>query len=163
MHTIKTRSLLKTDWARVTQIYTEGIETQIATFETNIPTWEKWNNKNDPTCRLVAEINKHIVGFIAISKISNRNVYSGVAEVSLYVSKANRGQKVGETLLNELIRVSEKKGFWTLQANIFSQNKASIKLFEKCGFRIVGFREKIGKLNQNWHNNNLLERRSKLI
>ncbi len=111
----------------------------------------------------VSLIYEEIAGFIVLSKTSNRNVYRGVAEVSLYVSKTYRRQKVGKTLLNEIIKESEKEGFWTLQASIFSQNKASIDLFKKCDFRIVGFREKIGQLNLKWYDNYLMEKRSKLV
>jgi len=154
---------LKADWSYVSKIYLEGIQTEMATFETQVPSWEKWDEKYIHTCRLIAEINEEVTGFIVLSKISKRNVYNGVAEVSIYISEMFQKQKIGQTLLNSLITESEKKGFWTLQANIFPQNKASINLFLKCGFRKVGLREKIGKLNQKWYDNYLLERRSELI
>lgn len=163
MPLIKTRPLLEADWPAVSKIYGEGIETKIATFETTVPSWDKWNTKYSPKCRLVAEIKDKVIGFIVLSKVSDRDVYKGVAEVSLYISKAYWGQQVGQTLLNELINKSEKEGFWTLQANIFSQNQASINLFLKCGFRIIGTREKIGKRNNKWFDNQLLERRSEII
>lgn len=160
---IVVRALNKTDWQAVSKIYAEGIATGIATFETDVPSWELWNEKYIDDCRLVAELNKEVVGFAVLSQVSKRKVYSGVAEVSVYVSSNHRGHKIGETLLNQLIKASEAHGFWTLQANIFSENTASINLHNKCGFRLVGIREKIGKLHGKWHDNHLLERRSIVI
>lgn len=160
---IVARALNKTDWQAVSKIYAEGIATSIATFETDVPSWELWNEKYIDVCRLVAELNKEVVGFAVLSQVSKRKVYSGVAEVSVYVSSNHRGHKIGETLLNQLIKASEAYGFWTLQANIFSENTASINLHNKCGFRLVGIREKIGKLHGKWHDNHLLERRSIVI
>lgn len=160
---IVVRELLKTDWNAVSKIYGEGIVTGIATFETEVPDWELWNEKYINVCRFVAELNKEVVGFAVLSQVSKRKVYSGVAEVSVYVLTNHRRHKIGETLLKQLILVSETLGFWTLQANIFSENIASINLHKKCGFRIVGIREKIGMLHGKWHDNHLLERRSNLI
>jgi len=160
---IVVRELLKTDWNAVSKIYGEGIVTGIATFETEVPDWELWNEKYINVCRFVAELNKEVVGFAVLSQVSKRKVYSGVAEVSVYVLTNLRRHKIGETLLKQLILVSETLGFWTLQANIFSENIASINLHKKCGFRIVGIREKIGMLHGKWHDNHLLERRSNLI
>jgi len=157
------RHLTSKDWAAVSKIYTEGIATGLATFETAVPTWEHWNDKYIQSCRLVALIENSVVGFAMLSKVSNREVYRGVAEVSVYVDQENRGQHIGEFLLRRLIKESEANGFWTLQAGIFSKNIASIALHEKCGFRIVGVREKIGQLNGIWHDNLLLERRSEKI
>ena len=160
---IVVRPLLKTDWQSVSKIYDEGIATGIATFETEVPTWELWNEKYIEHCRIVAELDREVVGFAVLSQVSKRKVYKGVAEVSVYVSNSHKGQHVGETLLNHLIKESEANGFWTLQAAIFSENKASIKLHEKCGFRVVGVREKIGKFKSKWHDNHFLERRSEII
>ncbi len=160
---IVVRELLKTDWNAVSKIYAEGIATGIATFETEVPEWELWNEKYINVCRFVAELNNEVVGFTVLSQVSIRKVYKGVAEVSVYVSTNHRGHKIGETLLKQLINASEYHGFWTLQANIFSENTASINLHKKCGFRIVGIREKIGMLHGKWHDNHLLERRSNLI
>ena len=159
---IVVRPLLKTDWQSVSKIYEEGIDTGIATFETEVPTWELWNEKYIEHCRIVAELDCEVVGFAVLSQVSKRAVYKGVAEVSVYVSTNHRRKNIGETLLTQLIKESESKGFWTLQAVIFSENKASIKLHEKCRFRVVGVREKIGKLQGKWHDNYLLERRSNL-
>ncbi len=154
---------MDSDWASVSKIYAEGIKTGMATFETEVPSWERWNNKYVPSCRLVAELNGDVVGFAVLSKASNRKVYKGVAEVSVYVSESHRGMRIGTTLLNRLIEDSEANGFWTLQAGIFSKNIASINLHVRCGFRIVGVREKIGRIDNKWHDNHFLERRSKKI
>jgi len=160
---IAVRSLLISDWPTVSKIYAEGIATGVATFETEVPSWEDWTIKYIDTCRLVAEINNHVVGFIVLSSVSNRTVYKGVAEVSVYIANPFRNKSIGKTLLMGLIRKSESYGFWTLQAGIFSNNKASIHLFENCGFRIVGIREKTGMLKNRWFDNYFLERRSKSI
>lgn len=157
---IAVRPLAKVDWEAVSIIYKEGIATGIATFETEVPSWKEWNEKYTDHCRIVAELDNDVVGFAVLSLISKRKVYKGVAEVSVYVSERHRGKRIGETLLNHLIRESERHGFWTLQASIFSENISSIHLHEKCGFRIVGIREKIGMLHGKWHDNFLLERRS---
>ena len=160
---IVVRTLLIKDWTTVAKIYAEGIATGIATFETEIPSWEDWTTKYIDTCRIVAEINNQVVGFAVLTSVSKRKVYKGVAEVSVYIAEAYRNQTIGKTLLIALIKKSETQGFWTLQAGIFSENKASIHLFENCGFRVVGIREKIGMLNNKWFDNHFLERRSKSI
>ncbi|MGM5468993.1 GNAT family N-acetyltransferase [Flavobacteriaceae bacterium LMO-SS05] len=160
---IVVRSLVKSDWEAVSKIYKEGISTGFATFETEVPSWKLWNNKYIEHCRIVAELNHDVAGFAVLSPVSKREVYKGVAEVSVYVSDQKKGLHIGETLLNHLIKESEASGFWTLQASIFSENVASLRLHEKCGFRVVGVREKIGKLHGKWHDNHVLERRSKSI
>jgi phosphinothricin acetyltransferase len=157
------RPFLEQDWDSVSRIYTEGIATGIASFETKVPHWDEWNQKHISSCRLVAEVDSLVVGFTVISQVSNREVYKGVAEVTLYISESHRGKQIGETLLNQLIIESEANGFWTLNAAIFSENIASINLHKKCGFRIVGLREKLGQRYGKWHDNYLLERRSKKI
>lgn len=160
---IVVRPLIKEDWVSVSRIYADGIATGIATFETEIPNWEIWHSKYVDSCRIVATINKEIVGFAALSLVSKRHVYRGVAEVTLYVDKDFRNNGIGKILLDELIKQSETNGFWTLQAGIFSENIASINLHIKCGFRIVGVKEKIGQLKGKWYDNHFLERRSKII
>ncbi len=160
MNSLVIRPLMNTDWESVSRIYEEGIRTGIATFETEVPNWEQWNKKHVSSCRLVAELNGDVVGFAALSKVSNRKVYKGVAEVSVYVSEKHRGQHIGVTLLKQLIEDSETNGFWTLQAGVFSENSASINLHMQCGFRIVGIREKIGRRDDEWYDNHFLERRS---
>lgn len=160
---IAVRPLLSNDWDSVSKIYKEGIATGVATFETECPSWENWTNKYFETCRIVAVYQDLVVGFGVLSPVSKRLVYKGVAEVSVYVSEDYRGKNIGELLLKTLIKESEQKGFWTLQAGIFSENKASINLHLKCGFRIVGVREKIGKLKGKWYDNHFLERRSEIV
>ena len=157
------RPLQPDDWNAVAAIYKEGIETGMATFETAVPDWDTWNIKYIETCRLVAEVEGRITGFAVLSPVSKRQVYKGVAEVSVYVAKRFWGQGIGEALLRQLITESETHGFWTLQAAIFSENIASISMHEKCGFRVVGVRKKIGQLHGKWHDNHFLERRSKTI
>jgi phosphinothricin acetyltransferase len=160
---IAVRPFVKEDWSLVSKIYEDGISTGIATFETEVPDYETWNKKYIESCRIVATQNEKIVGFAVLSLVSHRYVYRGVAEVTLYVDKDYRGNGIGKILLIELINQSEAKGFWTLHASIFSENLASINLHKKCGFRIVGIKEKIGQLNGKWHDNHFLERRSKII
>jgi L-amino acid N-acyltransferase YncA len=160
---LKIRAFKKQDWASVSEIYAEGIVTGIATFETEVPSFDVWDEKFIKRCRLVSEINNEVVGFAVLSQVSKRDVYKGVAEVTVYISESHRGKGVGKQLLMALIVASEKDHFWTLQAGIFSTNKPSIQLHENCGFRIVGIREKIGQLHGIWYDNILMERRSKII
>ena len=157
---LEIRAFNKQDWASVSKIYAEGIATGVATFETKVPSFNVWDEKFIKQCRLVAEVNSKIVGFAVLSQVSKREVYKGVAEVTVYVATNERGKGIGKRLLETLVIESEKKGFWTLQAGIFSANKASIELHKKCGFRVVGIREKIGKRDGKWHDNHFLERRS---
>lgn len=157
------RAFSRSDYPAVASIYAEGIATGIATFETQVPDWDTWNDKYIDTCRIVAVIEDQVVGFGVLSQVSKREVYKGVAEVSVYVANSHQGHGIGETILKALIDESEANDYWTLQAGIFSENTASIKLHEKCGFRVVGIREKIGKANGKWHDNHFLERRSKII
>ncbi len=163
MITFSIRPFNKEDWISVSKIYSEGINSGIATFETQVPTWEQWNQKYISSCRIVAISNSEVVGFGVLSLVSKRDVYKGVAEVSVYVASSFKGQHIGEALLKQLINESEENGFWTLQAVIFSENIASIALHKKCGFRVVGTREKIGQLQGKWHDNYFLERRSKVF
>jgi L-amino acid N-acyltransferase YncA len=154
------RPMIKTDWSQVAEIYKQGIDTSNATFETQVPSWEEWDSSHIKSCRIVAQIENNIIGWAALVPISTRKVYSGVGEVSIYISNKYQGLKIGSTLLNQLIEDSERNGFWTLQAVIFPQNKSSIKLHQNHGFRIVGYREKIGQMNGMWRDTLLLERRS---
>jgi L-amino acid N-acyltransferase YncA len=149
------------DWTSVSEIYAQGIATGIATFETKVPSYDVWNEKFIKTCRLVAVDGKKVVGFAVLSQVSKREVYKGVAEVTIYIEESQRGKGIGKQLLDALVFESEKERFWTLQAGIFAENKASIRLHKNCGFRIVGLREKMGKRNGIWHDNVLMERRSK--
>lgn len=148
------------DWETVAEIYKQGVDTGNATFQQEIPTWDAWNDAHLKTCRLIATINKEIAGWAALSPISERCIYAGVAEVSVYVSDKHKGKRVGTKLLESLIKASEKEQIWTLQAGIFPENIASISLHNKLGFRVVGVREKIGKLNGVWRDTVVLEKRS---
>lgn len=151
------------DWTRVSEIYQEGIDTKQATFETNVPTWERWNESHLLDARLLATLDERIVGWAALSSVSARPVYAGVAEVSLYVAAEARGHGVGKRLLGALIRESEQIDLWTLQAVTFKENIASIALHKRCGFREVGVREKIARLDGVWRDTVLLERRSREV
>lgn len=155
--------LEKKHFNAVAAIYSDGLATGIATFETEIPRWEDWNEKFLPCCRFVAVVDNIVAGWCALSAVSKRAVYRGVAEDTIYVAKAFQGRGIGKKLLQHLIETSESEGFWTLQAAIFPQNIKSIKLHEDCGFRIIGFREKIAMRDGNWYDNIIMERRSKLI
>lgn len=159
---ITTRPLLPADWPMVKAIYESGIATGNATFETNAPSWESWDAAHLPSGRFVAAQSTEICGWAALSAVSKRSVYAGVAEVSLYVADKHRNKGIGLLLLEKLIDESEQSGFWTLQAGIFPENKASLHLHKKAGFRVVGYREKIGQMNGVWRDTLLLERRSKI-
>ena len=151
------------DWEYVSRIYRLGINTGIATFEKEIPSWNTWDTAHLKSCRLIAEYDNKIVGWAALSPVSDRCVYGGVAEVSVYVDISYNNKGIGTRLLQELIIQSETNGIWSLQSGIFPENKASIHLHKKLGFREVGFREKIGKKDGVWHDNVILEKRSKTI
>ena len=157
------RNMLPTDWQSVKIIYESGIATGVATFETSAPTWEIWNIGHLQFVRFVATIENELVGWTALSPVSSRCVYGGVAEISVYVSETHRCKGVGKRLLNNLIRNSEQNGIWTLQAGIFTDNIASVKLHESVGFRVIGHREKIGKLKDKWKDTFILERRSQVV
>jgi L-amino acid N-acyltransferase YncA len=144
-------------------IYKQGIDTGIATFQTDVPTWENWNNSHLIFGRIGAFEHNQLIGWASLSPVSSRCVYSGVAEVSVYIHEAHRNKGVGKLLLNELICESEQNNIWTLQSGIFPENKKSIQLHVSCGFRIIGTREKIGFKNGIWYDNLILERRSKII
>lgn len=150
-------------YGEVAQIYADGQATGIATFETTVPTWEAFDAKFLTKGRLVGLDTDRVVAWCALTAVSKRSVYQGVAETTLYVAKDCRSKGYGRLLLDYLVEDSERNGFWTLQARIFPQNTASIKLHEKCGFRIVGVREKIGQRNGIWYDNVEMERRSKIL
>ncbi|MFY9608138.1 MAG: N-acetyltransferase family protein [Blastocatellia bacterium] len=152
--------LLPKDWEQVRSIYLEGIATGNATFETDAPGWETWNGNHLSFGRLAARDGDSVIGWAALSAVSSRRAYAGVAEVSVYVAASARGRGIGRLLLVSLIKEAEENGLWTLQAGIFPQNTASIDLHKTCGFREVGRRERIGKLNGVWRDVVLLERRS---
>src|ERR1700743_2017955 len=137
-------------WPRVKAIYEEGIATGDATFQTEAPDWEEWDRSHLGHSRLVAMADGAVIGWAALTPVSGRCVYGGVGEVSVYVASGHRGQKVGEGLLRALIDSSEKNNIWTLQAGIFPENGASRKIHAHCGFRTVGYREKIGRQHGRW-------------
>jgi len=148
------------DWDAVRAIYLEGIATRNATFEQSAPDWEAWDRGHLTCCRLVARIGGEVLGWTALSPVSNRRVYAGVAEFSIYVAERARGRGIGTALLKALIEASEREGIWTLQSGIFPENAASLELCRRCGFRIVGTRERIGSMDGRWRDVVLLERRS---
>jgi phosphinothricin acetyltransferase len=150
------------DWPEVKAIYEEGIATGDATFETKVPEWQQWDKNHLPQCRLVAKTANKVTGWVALSPVSGRCVYRGVAEVSLYVKASARGQGLGRALLEAVIEESERNGIWTLQGGTFPENLASIALQKSCGFREVGYRERIGCMSGKWRNVILMERRSKV-
>jgi phosphinothricin acetyltransferase len=157
------RTMKPSDWEAVARIYSEGIATGFATFETQTPSYDHWDKAHTNECRLVAEKNDVIAGWAALSPVSSRCVYGGVAEVSVYISAQSRGQGVGRLLMQHLIMESEKAGFWTIQSGIFPENTASIRLHEAVGFRYIGKRERVGKILGVWKDNLLFERRSSTV
>lgn len=155
------RSMSENDWPSVSNIYRQGIETGKATFQHEIPSFKEWNNAHIQECRLVAVLDGKVAGWVALSKVSSRCVYAGVAEVSIYIAAEAREMGIGKLLLNQLILESEKAGFWLLQSGIMEDNEPSICLHVKCGFRKVGYRERIGRDNNGkWRSTVLMERRS---
>ena len=157
------REMHPDDWDSVATIYAEGIATGYATFEKSIPTYEAWDSAHLKSCRMVVVDNNIILGWAALSPVSNRCVYGGVAEVSVYVAKAYFGKGVGKMLILHLISESEKIGLWTLQSGIFPENESSIALHKKVGFRYIGKRERVGQSDGIWKDNLLFERRSKTV
>jgi L-amino acid N-acyltransferase YncA len=151
------------DWFDVRRIYEEGIATRNATFEISAPSWESWDAGHLAEPRLVARLNQGVVGWTALVPVSPRPVYRGVAEVSTYVSPEARGRGVGLALLSSMIERSEQAGIWTLQAGVFPENHASLALHLRCGFRTIGIRERIGRMDDGWRDVVLLERRSAIL
>lgn len=160
--------LVPADAEEVLRIYGEGIATGNSTFEAQAPSWDKWDQGHLPSPRLVARQASRLLGWAALSPVSGRCVYSGVAEVSIYVAAEARGRGVGKKLLLGLIAASEAQGIWTLQAGIFPENAASLALVKSCGFRAIGLRERLGRMSfgplaGTWRDVVLLERRSKTV
>lgn len=153
------RELRPDDWPAVRAIYEDGIRSGDATFETETPSWESWDDAHS-ALRLVAEQDGSVVGWAALSPVSERCCYRGVGEVSVYVAEEARGSGLGRELLDELVERSESAGYWTLSAGVFPENEASMRLHRACGFREVGVRERLGELGGVWRNVVLLERRS---
>jgi len=157
------RALTEDDWTAVADIYWDGMRDGLATFETEVPNWEQWDERHLPGQRIVAELLDEVVGWAALAPASKRRCYAGVAENSVYVAEHVRGRGVGRTLLEALIAKSEAAGIWMIQTSIFPENRASLALHERCGFRVVGTRERIAKRDGVWRDTVFLERRSKVI
>jgi L-amino acid N-acyltransferase YncA len=160
---IEITAMRRQDWPAVREIYAEGIATGNATFEMTTPDWSRWDLAHHEHCRLIARDAEAILGWAALSPISRREVYAGVAEVSIYIAEKARGKGIGRALLESLIDQSEKHGLWTLQAGIFPENIASVVLHKSCGFREVGVRHRLGQLAGAWRDVLLLERRSSRV
>jgi phosphinothricin acetyltransferase len=150
------------DWDDVARIYAEGIATGLATFETEVPSWQVWDDAHLPGHRFIARDDGRAAGWAALAPVSSRCVYAGVAEVSVYVAAAARGRGVGTALLSALVASSEAGGVWTLEAGILPENEASVRMHERCGFRVVGRRERLGRMDGEWRDVLLLERRSRV-
>lgn len=157
------RDMTRDDWEAVADIYAEGIATGYATFEKNIPDFTTWDANHLKIGRLVATEGTSVLGWAALSPVSSRCVYGGVAEVSVYIRSNNWNKGIGMLLMNTLILHSEEAGFWTLQSGIFPENTGSIRLHEKAGFRLIGKRERVGKLDGVWKDNLLFEKRSRRV
>lgn len=163
----RVEAMKREDWEQVRAIYEEGIATENATFEPGVPDWETWDLAHIAEPRLVIRVNGQVAAWAALSRVSARKVYAGIAEVSIYVGERFRGKGIGHALLGALVEASEKAGFWTLQGGIFPENAVSIELHKKHGFRVLGIREKVGKmafgeLKGKWRDVVLMERRSKV-
>ena len=155
------RSMTRDDWERVAEIYKQGLEGGTATFNTQCPSFEEWDNGHTKECRLVDEEDGKVVGWVAVSPTSSRCVYKGCVEMSIYVDKDYRGHGVGTSLVKELLIQSQKAGYWSIYSAIFSINRASIALHKKCGFREIGYRERIAKDRfGEWQNTTLMEYRA---
>jgi L-amino acid N-acyltransferase YncA len=154
------RSMQPDDWLRVRDIYAAGIATGNATFETEAPEWEDWDADHRDDLRYVAVDADRIVGWVAVTNVSDRCCYAGVVENSVYVDPDTQGRGVGRALLGALIDAATAAGIWTVQTGIFPENTASVALHQACGFRVVGRRERIGQLDGVWRDVLLMERRS---
>jgi L-amino acid N-acyltransferase YncA len=158
---ITIRAFAAEDWKPVAEIYRQGLEGRNATFETEVPAYDAWIKKFHPHLLWVAVVADEIVGWAGLQPVSVRKVYEGVVEVTIYIHRNHGGKGIGTALMQHLIEESEKAGIWTLYASIFPENTASIRLHVSAGFREIGYREKIGKLDGKWRNTVLFERRSK--
>jgi L-amino acid N-acyltransferase YncA len=160
---MEVRDLRPGDWPEVARIYEQGIETGNATFETEVPSWEDWDRSHLAGPRLVAEEDGRVAGWIALAPVSSRACYAGVAEISVYVDEGLRGRGVGSRLLATVVESAERAGIWTLQTSVFPENGASLALLRRFGFRVVGTRERIGRLHGAWRDTVLVERRSEVV
>jgi L-amino acid N-acyltransferase YncA len=160
---VEVRDLRPEEWAEVARIYAEGIATGNATFETDVPSWAAWDAGHLAEHRFLAERDGRVVGWIALSPASRRPCYAGVAEISVYVAEAARGNGVGTELLAAVVASAERDGLWTLQTSVFPENEPSLALLRRFGFRTVGTRERIGQLHGVWRDTVLVERRSEVV
>ena len=149
------------DWPTVARIYAEGLD--VGTFEDTVPSWEEWDASHLAAPRLVVREGGEVVGWAAVAPVSPRECYRGVVEHSIYVAATARGRGIGRALLEELCRGADAAGIWTLQAHTFADNRASIELHTRCGFRVVGVRERLARKHGAWRDTVLLERRSELV
>ena len=163
MPTLEIVPMTERDWSAVREIYLRGIATGNATFEQSVPDYKEWDERHLATCRLIARWNEKVLGWAALSRVSSRRVYAGVAEVTIYIAEEVRGRGIGRKLLGALVEASEQNGIWTLQAGILAENAVSIRLHQQAGFRTVGTREKIGHLDGRWRDTVLMERRSAVV
>lgn len=154
------KSFGRENYQQAAEIYRQGVATGIAVFQTDIPAWEEWDAEHLLVCRIAVFDDARMLGWAAVAPVSGRCAFAGVAEVSVYVAENARGRGVGEFLLKNLIAQSENAGLWTLHSEIFAENLASIRIHEKCGFRLIGRREKIARKNNEWKDTVLLEKRS---
>jgi L-amino acid N-acyltransferase YncA len=151
------------DWPAVRAIYEAGIATGDATFETDVPDWPAWDDGHLAGHRLVARDDGRVVGWVALAPVSDRRAYAGVAEDSIYVAPDAQGRGVGRALLAAVVTSADRGGIWTIQTGIFPENQASVRLHQACGFRVVGVRERLGRLHGRWRDVVLLERRSPAV
>ena len=155
------REMITNDSTRVLEIFKMGLDTRNATFETNVPSWIDWDSKHLNHSRFVYLESDKVLGWIALSPVSTRKVYEGVVEVSVYIDTNILGKSIGSKLMEKVIISSEMHGIWTLYSSVFPENVATLKLHDRFGFRVIGTREKIAKLDNKWRDTVLLERRSK--
>jgi len=160
---VELRDLRPDDWPEVARIFEEGIRTGNATFETEVPSWEAWDEAHLREHRFVAERDGRVAGWIALAPVSSRCCYAGVAEVSAYVAEEARGEGIGTALLARLIESSERAGIWTIETGVFPENGPSLELLQRFGFRVVGTRERIGRMHGMWRDVVFLERRSEVV
>ncbi|HEX5005035.1 MAG TPA: GNAT family N-acetyltransferase [Gemmatimonadales bacterium] len=160
---LQIRPMTAADWPAAAEVYREGIATGDATFNTEAPSWESWDRGHLAPCRLVAVQGGEVVGWTALTPVSDRCVYGGVAELAVYVAARARGRGVGRALLDALVAASEAAGIWSLQAGIFPENAGSVKLHERAGFRFVGRRERLGQMGGRWRDVLMFERRSRVV
>ncbi len=157
------REMRHGDAGAVLEIYRLGLDTGEASFETEVPEWRDWDRKYHPFCRLVDVRDGRVLGWAALAPVSARACYRGVAEVSIYVDSAHRGEGIGDRLMAALVEASEAHGIWTLNSSIFPQNRATLRLHLRHGFREVGIRERIAQHHGRWRDTLLLERRSRRV